>query len=130
MERAREERSRRGRQTLHRQALQEARRRAASAGEAQLGRREAPRRRKPLRRELRRGTPHALGRRFSADEFRLQELGENISQGDLVRLMIEPGAKVSEGQPVMELETDKAVIEVPSSVSGIVKEVKVKEGEK
>jgi pyruvate dehydrogenase E2 component (dihydrolipoamide acetyltransferase) len=63
-------------------------------------------------------------------EFKLPELGENISQGDLVRLMIAPGTKVSEGQPVMELETDKAVIEVPSSVSGVVKEVKVKEGEK
>ena len=63
-------------------------------------------------------------------EFRLQELGENISEGDLVRLMIAPGAKVSEGQPVMELETDKAVVEVPSSVSGVVKDVKVKEGEK
>jgi pyruvate dehydrogenase E2 component (dihydrolipoamide acetyltransferase) len=63
-------------------------------------------------------------------EFRLPELGENISQGDLVRLMISPGAKVSEGQPVMELETDKAVIEVPSSISGIVKEVRVKQGDK
>ena len=66
----------------------------------------------------------------SPTEFRLQELGENISEGDLVRLMIAPGAKVSEGQPVMELETDKAVVEVPSSVSGIVDEIKVKEGEK
>jgi pyruvate dehydrogenase E2 component (dihydrolipoamide acetyltransferase) len=65
-----------------------------------------------------------------ATEFKLPELGENISQGDLVRLMISPGAKVSEGQPVMELETDKAVVEVPSSVSGVVKEIKVKEGEK
>ena len=65
-----------------------------------------------------------------ASEFKLPELGENISQGDLVRLMIAPGAKVSEGQPVMELETDKAVVEVPSSVSGVVKDVKVKEGEK
>ncbi|MFZ0770431.1 MAG: dihydrolipoyllysine-residue acetyltransferase [Candidatus Sulfotelmatobacter sp.] len=65
-----------------------------------------------------------------ATEFRLQELGENISQGDLVRLMVAPGAKVSEGQPVMELETDKAVVEVPSSVTGIVNEVKVREGEK
>jgi pyruvate dehydrogenase E2 component (dihydrolipoamide acetyltransferase) len=65
-----------------------------------------------------------------ASEFKLPELGENISQGDLVRLMIAPGAKVSEGQPVMELETDKAVVEVPSSVGGMVKEVKVKEGEK
>jgi pyruvate dehydrogenase E2 component (dihydrolipoamide acetyltransferase) len=64
------------------------------------------------------------------NDFRLQELGENISEGDLVRLMIAPGAKVSEGQPVMELETDKAVVEVPSTVSGIVNEVKVKEGEK
>jgi pyruvate dehydrogenase E2 component (dihydrolipoamide acetyltransferase) len=66
----------------------------------------------------------------TASEFKLPELGENISQGDLVRLMIAPGTKVSEGQPVMELETDKAVVEVPSSVSGVVKEVKVKEGEK
>jgi pyruvate dehydrogenase E2 component (dihydrolipoamide acetyltransferase) len=65
-----------------------------------------------------------------ASEFKLPELGENISQGDLVRLMIAPGTKVSEGQPVMELETDKAVVEVPSSVTGVVKEVKVKEGEK
>jgi pyruvate dehydrogenase E2 component (dihydrolipoamide acetyltransferase) len=66
----------------------------------------------------------------TAGEFKLPELGENISQGDLVRLMIAPGSKVSEGQPVMELETDKAVVEVPSSVSGVVKEVKVKEGDK
>jgi pyruvate dehydrogenase E2 component (dihydrolipoamide acetyltransferase) len=65
-----------------------------------------------------------------ASEFKLPELGENISQGDLVRLMIAPGTKVSEGQPVMELETDKAVVEVPSSLSGVVKDVKVKEGEK
>jgi len=71
-------------------------------------------------------TPSASG----ANEFKLPELGENISQGDLVRLMISPGAKVSEGQPVMELETDKAVVEVPSSVSGVVKEIRVKEGEK
>jgi pyruvate dehydrogenase E2 component (dihydrolipoamide acetyltransferase) len=63
-------------------------------------------------------------------EFKLPELGENIDQGDLVRLMISPGAKVTEGQPVMELETDKAVVEVPSSVSGTVKEIRVKQGEK
>jgi pyruvate dehydrogenase E2 component (dihydrolipoamide acetyltransferase) len=63
-------------------------------------------------------------------EFTLPELGENVHQGDLVRLMVSPGTKISEGQPVMELETDKAVVEVPSSVSGIVKDVRVKEGEK
>jgi pyruvate dehydrogenase E2 component (dihydrolipoamide acetyltransferase) len=63
-------------------------------------------------------------------EFKLPELGENIDSGDLVRLMISVGASVSEGQPVMELETDKAVVEVPSTVSGVVREVKVKEGQK
>ena len=79
--------------------------------------------------------PAAMDRRQSdrtsvPTEFKLPELGENISQGDLVRLMISAGSKVSEGQPVMELETDKAVVEVPSSVTGVVKELRVKEGEK
>ena len=64
-----------------------------------------------------------------AAEFKLPELGENIHQGDLVRLMISPGAQVSEGQPVMELETDKAVVEVPSSLTGIVKDVHVSQGD-
>jgi len=63
-------------------------------------------------------------------DFKLPELGENIDSGDLVRLMISPGVRVAEGQPIMELETDKAVVEVPSSVSGVVREVKVKEGQK
>jgi len=66
----------------------------------------------------------------TAGEFKLPELGENIDSGDLVRLMIAPGTSVSEGQPVMELETDKAVVEVPSTVSGVVREIKVKEGQK
>src|ERR1700746_2777502 len=66
----------------------------------------------------------------SVIEFRLPELGENIEQGDLVRLMVAPGASVSTGQSVMELETDKAVVEVPSSVSGTVQDIRVKEGDK
>src|SRR6202158_3485076 len=79
-------------------------------------------------RRERRATPAASA--ATASEFRLPELGENIDSGDLVRLMIAPGASVAEGQPVMELETDKAVVEVPSTVSGVVREVKVKEGQK
>ncbi|HVM92263.1 MAG TPA: dihydrolipoyllysine-residue acetyltransferase [Terriglobales bacterium] len=79
------------------------------------------------------GSP-ALNRRSSdaaaPTDFKLPELGENIDSGDLVRLMISPGARVAEGQPIMELETDKAVVEVPSSVSGVVREIKVKEGQK
>ncbi len=75
-------------------------------------------------------SPAPQSAQAGATEFVLPELGENIEQGDLVRLMISPGAKVSEGQPVMELETDKAVVEVPSSVSGVVKEIRVKQGDK
>src|SRR6201987_5613667 len=67
---------------------------------------------------------------YAVIEFKLPELGENIEQGDLVRLMVAPGAPVSAGQSVMELETDKAVVEVPSSVSGTVQEIRVKEGDK
>src|ERR1700684_3368021 len=63
-------------------------------------------------------------------EFKLPELGEKIESGDLVRLMIKPGASITEGEPVMELETDKAVVEVPSSVTGTIGEVRVKEGDK
>src|SRR6202045_4583379 len=66
----------------------------------------------------------------SVIEFKLPALGENIEQGDLVRLMVAPGATVTEGQTVMELETDKAVVEVPSSVSGTIKDILVKEGDK
>src|SRR6202034_1708383 len=73
--------------------------------------------------ELIRGT-------YAVIEFKLPELGENIEQGDLVRLMVAPGSTVSAGQSVMELETDKAVVEVPSSVTGTVQEIRVKEGDK
>src|SRR3981081_4682914 len=48
----------------------------------------------------------------------------------MVRLMVKPGARISEGDSVMELETDKAVVEVPSSVTGTIGEVRVKEGDK
>src|SRR5437868_14589804 len=44
--------------------------------------------------------------------------------------MVAPGATVNTGQSVMELETDKAVVEVPSSVTGTVQEIRVKEGDK
>jgi pyruvate dehydrogenase E2 component (dihydrolipoamide acetyltransferase) len=63
-------------------------------------------------------------------DFTLPELGENIAAGDVVRILVSPGDTVKKDQPVLELETDKATIEVPSSVSGTVKEVKVKAGEK
>ncbi len=65
-----------------------------------------------------------------AIEFKLPELGENIESGDLVRVIVKQGETIDKGQPVVELETDKAVIEVPSTIGGKVQEIKVKEGQK
>jgi pyruvate dehydrogenase E2 component (dihydrolipoamide acetyltransferase) len=63
-------------------------------------------------------------------EFKLPELGENITAGDVVRVLVAAGDAVAKDQPVLELETDKATIEVPSSVAGTVKDVRVKQGER
>jgi pyruvate dehydrogenase E2 component (dihydrolipoamide acetyltransferase) len=62
-------------------------------------------------------------------EFNMPDLGENIEKGDVVSILVAIGDRVEEDQPVIELETDKAVIEVPSSASGIVQAIHVKEGE-
>ena len=62
--------------------------------------------------------------------MKLPELGENIEGGDVLRVMVKPGDAIKKDQPVLELETDKATIEVPSSSAGVIKEVKVKAGEK
>ncbi|MDR3763427.1 MAG: 2-oxo acid dehydrogenase subunit E2 [Acidobacteriota bacterium] len=61
-----------------------------------------------------------------ATEFNLPELGENIEAGDVVRIAVTAGETIREGQTVVELETDKAVVEVPSAVSGVIEEVIVK----
>ena len=63
-------------------------------------------------------------------EFKIPELGENVSAGDVVRVLVKSGDTIEKDQPVLELETDKATIEVPSSVSGTVQDVKVKPGDK
>lgn len=63
-------------------------------------------------------------------EFKLPELGENIDSGNVVKVLVSVGDKVEKDQTVLELETDKATIEVPSSVTGVVREIHVQEGGK
>ena len=63
-------------------------------------------------------------------DFVIPELGENVAGGDVVRLLVKAGDALKKDQPVLELETDKATIEVPSNVGGVVKDVKVKTGDK
>ena len=65
-----------------------------------------------------------------ATEFKLPSLGENIESGDVLKVLVSAGDKIEKEQTVVELETDKAAIDVPSSVSGIVSAVHVHEGEK
>ena len=62
-------------------------------------------------------------------EFTLPELGENIASGDVVRVLVHVGDNLQRDQPVLELETDKATIEVPSSVAGQIKDLRVKPGD-
>lgn len=68
--------------------------------------------------------------RIPVAEFKIPELGENITGGDVTRVLVGIGDTVVHDQPVIELETDKATIEVPSSVAGVVRDIKVKVGDK
>ena len=63
-------------------------------------------------------------------EFILPNLGDGVAQGDVLKVLVKLGDAIVIDQPVLELETDKATIEVPSSVAGTVKEIKVKAGDK
>src|SRR5690606_34344321 len=68
--------------------------------------------------------------RWMAVEVKLPELGENIEKGDVARVLVASGDMVEKDQAIMELETDKATIEVPSPVGGRVTDVRVKAGDK
>ncbi|MDG5819695.1 2-oxo acid dehydrogenase subunit E2 [Natronococcus sp. A-GB7] len=62
-------------------------------------------------------------------EFKLPDVGEGVAEGELVSWLVEEGDEVSEDQPVAEVETDKALVEVPSPVNGTVRELHWEEGE-
>ena len=62
-------------------------------------------------------------------EFSLPDVGEGVAEGELVAWLVEPGERVSEDQPLAEVETDKAVIDIPSPVEGTVAEQLYEEGE-
>ena len=64
-----------------------------------------------------------------ATEFTLPDLGENIASGDVVTVFVSEGDVVKPGQALLEVETDKAVIEVPCPPGGRIEKVLVKKGE-
>ena len=65
-----------------------------------------------------------------ATDFKLPELGENIEAADVLNVLVKPGDSIVKDQGVIEIETDKATIEVPSTVSGTIKDVLIKAGDK
>ena len=62
-------------------------------------------------------------------EIKLPEIGEGVTEGELVDWLVKVGDQVEEDQPVAELMTDKATVEIPSSVAGTVKELKFNSGD-
>jgi pyruvate dehydrogenase E2 component (dihydrolipoamide acetyltransferase) len=65
-----------------------------------------------------------------ATEVKLPAMGEGIDAGTVVKILVKPGDSVAENQGLMELETDKALVEVPSDAAGTISEILVKEGQK
>jgi len=65
-----------------------------------------------------------------AREFRLPDLGEGVEAGDVVQVMVAEGDVIRAEQPVIEIETDKAVVEVPCPHAGRVARVHVAKGQK
>jgi pyruvate dehydrogenase E2 component (dihydrolipoamide acetyltransferase) len=66
---------------------------------------------------------------MAIQNVKLPDVGEGVTEGELVRWLVKPGDVVKPDQPVVELMTDKATVEVPSPFAGVVKELKFKEGD-
>src|SRR3989454_10498745 len=59
----------------------------------------------------------------------MPQLGESVHEGTISRWLVKPGDKVTEFEPLLEVDTDKVSAEVPSPVSGILREILAKEGQ-
>ncbi len=61
-------------------------------------------------------------------EFRLPDIGEGVVEGEVVKWHVKPGDNVREDQPMVEVMTDKATVEIPSPRAGVIKEIRAEEG--
>src|SRR5438309_12008611 len=59
----------------------------------------------------------------------MPQLGESVHEGTISRWLVKPGDRVIEFEPMLEVDTDKVNAEVPSPVSGVLKEIIAKEGQ-
>ena len=64
-----------------------------------------------------------------AFEFRLPDLGEGLTEGEVARWLVAEGQEVAEDDPLVEIQTDKTTVEIPSPAAGLVSKILVAEGE-
>ncbi|MFN8455248.1 MAG: biotin/lipoyl-containing protein [Anaerolineae bacterium] len=61
-------------------------------------------------------------------EFKLPDVGEGIHEAEILRWLVKVGEKVARDQPMLEIQTDKAVVEIPAPVAGAIAEIRAREG--
>jgi pyruvate dehydrogenase E2 component (dihydrolipoamide acetyltransferase) len=64
-----------------------------------------------------------------AYEFKLPDLGEGLTEGEIARWLVEEGQEIAEDDPLVEIATDKTTVEIPSPAGGVVSKILVGEGE-
>ena len=67
--------------------------------------------------------------RAVAYEFKLPDLGEGLTEGEIARWLVAEGQEVAEDDPLVEIATDKTTVEIPSPAAGVVSRILVPEGE-
>jgi 2-oxoisovalerate dehydrogenase E2 component (dihydrolipoyl transacylase) len=65
----------------------------------------------------------------SFKDFKLPDLGEGLTEGEILKWLVQPGDTVTLNQPIVEVETAKAAVEIPSPYAGVVTELHHAEGE-
>ena len=64
-----------------------------------------------------------------AVEIKIPSLGEGVESGDVLEVMVAEGDAIEKGQPILELETDKATVNVPEEIAGKITAIHVTEGD-
>jgi pyruvate dehydrogenase E2 component (dihydrolipoamide acetyltransferase) len=64
-----------------------------------------------------------------AYEFKLPDLGEGLTEGEIARWLVREGQEIAEDDPLVEIATDKTTVEIPSPAAGVVTSILVSEGE-
>ena len=64
-----------------------------------------------------------------ADEFKLPDLGEGLTEGEIARWLVAEGQEIAEDDPLVEIQTDKTTVEIPSPAAGVVSRIFASEGD-